>query len=304
MSYPILFWLITIHSKKPSSLLYSEESLKAIDPDIQQLCHENQAKLLTQGFSESEIHFEVYLNLRYQGTDTSMMTLCPSDKDYQTVFVREYKREYGFILEGRPIVIDDIRVRAVANCSRINIQTIPQSQISPQPVSYSNCYFENEGRKKTPVYVLAKLGANDKIEGPAIIIDQTNTIVVENDCLAVVTENGNVRIEIGDQTPKKIGTELDSIQLSVFAHRFMSIAEQMGKTLQRTSISTNIKERLDFSCALFGPDGGLVANAPNLPVNLKLQSPEFCNLISFFVGTFRCNGISAFFSSICFTYFV
>lgn len=105
---------------------------------------------------------------------------------------------------------------------------------------------------ETPVYLLTDLGATNKISGPAIIIDKTNTIVVENDCSALITENGDIQIEIGDQTCEKIGTELNSIQLSVFAHRFMSIAEQMGKILQRTSISTNIKERLDFSCALFG----------------------------------------------------
>merc|ERR1712012_923152 len=75
-------------------------------------------------------------------------------------------------------------------------------------------------------------------------------------------------IQIGGEGVKKVGPELDTIQLSIFSHRFMSIAEQMGRILQRTSISTNIKERLDFSCAIFGPDGGLVANAPHLPVHL------------------------------------
>ena len=114
------------------------------------------------------------------------------------------------------------------------------------------------------------MGGGSKIPGPAIIIDQTSTIVVEPDCQATISpDEGNIVIDVLKSKEKDIGyvnkfipvenilmhqprTEVDSVQLSVFAHRFMGIAEQMGKTLQRTSVSTNIKERLDFSCALFG----------------------------------------------------
>jgi 5-oxoprolinase (ATP-hydrolysing) len=91
----------------------------------------------------------------------------------------------------------------------------------------------------------------------------------EPHCTAEITAFGDILMSVGAASQKKISASVvDTIQLSVFANRFMSIAEQMGRTLQRTSISTNIKERLDFSCALFGPDGGLVANAPHLPVHL------------------------------------
>jgi 5-oxoprolinase (ATP-hydrolysing) len=113
-----------------------------------------------------------------------------------------------------------------------------------------------------------------------------STVLVEPGCLATVTDAGDLRIAVGNEVEeveaaaaaggavasaakrRRLGVELDPIQLSIFSHRFMGIAEQMGRTLQRTSISVNIKERLDFSCALFGPDGGLVANAPHLPVHL------------------------------------
>jgi 5-oxoprolinase (ATP-hydrolysing) len=95
-----------------------------------------------------------------------------------------------------------------------------------------------------------------------------STIVVEPGCTARITQYGDVEIMVGQDIKRHLGPELDTIRLSVFSHRFMSIAEQMGRVLQRSSISTNIKERLDFSCALFGPDGGLVANAPHIPVHL------------------------------------
>jgi len=107
------------------------------------------------------------------------------------------------------------------------------------------------------------------IEGPAIIIDQHSTILVEPQCTAFITKSGDVRIEIGKNKDRKhVTTDLDAIQLSIFSHRFMSITDQMGRVLQRTSISTNIKERLDFSCAMFGPTGGLVANGPHVPMHL------------------------------------
>jgi 5-oxoprolinase (ATP-hydrolysing) len=116
--------------------------------------------------------------------------------------------------------------------------------------------------------MMNELKAGDKIEGPGIIMDKLSTILVEPNCHAEITLKGDIRIKIGTSTARKVGVELDAIQLSIFSHRFMSIAEQMGRILQRTSISTNIKERLDFSCAVFGPDGGLVSNAPHIPVHL------------------------------------
>jgi 5-oxoprolinase (ATP-hydrolysing) len=115
-----------------------------------------------------------------------------------------------------------------------------------------------------------------KIAGPAIILNQTSTILVEPDCEAYIDDFGNIEITIGENTANRDAKHyesieevpFDAIELSIFGHRFMSIAEQMGITLQKTSASTNIKERLDFSCALFDQDGNLVANAPHLPVHL------------------------------------
>ena len=129
----------------------------------------------------------------------------------------------------------------------------------------------------TRVFLHADLLRDDVIEGPAIIVLDTSTVLVTPDSIARITRHGDIRIDVGVKTARAdagvsrrraIGADLDAIQLSIFSHRFMSIAEQMGRVLQRTAISTNIKERLDFSCALFGPDGGLVANAPHIPVHL------------------------------------
>ncbi len=132
-------------------------------------------------------------------------------------------------------------------------------------VYFSGRYFT------TQVFDISDMLFNDKIIGPAIVIDKNSTILVEPNCMARLKQNGDIEIEI--EAIKHIDSEesevtLDTTQLSVFSHRFMSIAEQMGRILQRTSVSTNIKERLDYSCAMFDASGGLVANAPHIPVHL------------------------------------
>jgi hypothetical protein len=109
-------------------------------------------------------------------------------------------------------------------------------------------YFDKRGLEDSPVYLLNELHAGHIIQGPAVVMDALSTILIEPDCTAEITNKGAIHVKIGNALSKKIeiGTELDTIQLSIFSHRFMSIAEQMGRILQRTSISTNIKERFEF----------------------------------------------------------
>jgi len=214
---------------------------------------------------------------------------------YMDSFVSRYQREYGFTL-SRPVIIDDIRVRGIGHSEGVKRVPIGAAGAShrPKPDQLVQTYFEADSKAAsgssgrmldTSVYLLSSLHAADRISGPAIIIDQTSSTLIEPECTAHVTQFGDLEIYVGKSAedddaaapaaspaPSDASAdepvELDNIQLSIFSHRFMSIAEQMGRTLQRTAISTNIKERLDFSCALFGPDGGLVANAPHLPVHL------------------------------------
>lgn len=110
------------------------------------------------------------------------------------------------------------------------------------------------------------------IKGPSIIIDNTQTILVEpRSKAAILTDHILIEVE-QEKKPELSRTTIDPIQLSVFGHRFMSVAEQMGRTLQQTAISTNIKERLDFSCAIFDSNGDLIANAPHIPIHLGSMS--------------------------------
>ncbi|CAG8552365.1 8281_t:CDS:2 [Ambispora gerdemannii] len=254
-------------TQEPCAEIFSNKSLPHLQERIRILMDTCSKELKSQGFDDSHILFETYLNLRYQGTDFGLMTLKPQNSwDFDKEFAEQYRQEFGFNFPDREIFVDDIRIRGIGNSfGTVNKNVFEESQkLLPKPVEKSqssgteSVYFER-GRIETPIYLLENLKIKDKVSGPAMIIDANSTIIVNPECNALITSS-HIVITAGDGTRLKVTTELDPIQLSIFGHRFMSIAEQMGRTLQKTAISTNIKERLDFSCALFGPDGGLVAN--------------------------------------------
>ncbi|XP_047941065.1 5-oxoprolinase 1 [Salvia hispanica] len=262
----------------PYSAVYGPESVLEASNREAALLNRVKRKLQLQGFQEENIRTETYLNLRYEGTDTAIMVRRPIDDggskgDYAFEFTRLFQQEYGFKLENRNIMICDVRVRGIGVTNILKPQALPPGSGTAKSVAQYKVYFGN-GWHNTPLFKLEDLACGCVISGPAIIMNGNSTVIVEPSCKAVITKYGNIKIEIESihkvvEVSKEVA---DVVQLSIFNHRFMGIAEQMGRTLQRTSISTNIKERLDFSCALFGPDAGLVANAPHVPVHLGAMS--------------------------------
>ncbi|KAI9353888.1 Hydantoinase/oxoprolinase-domain-containing protein [Obelidium mucronatum] len=244
--------------------VFDIKELNNIKSRVSQLSKDARAHLSAQGFSESQIMIEPYLNLRYQGTDTSIMTLQPENSwDFLSVFIANHKQEFGFTLPDRPVIIDDIRIRAIGKGASdghgSSVAALKRRRLDAKSAeSIEETYWKQGGRRETPVYLLSKLVKGDEIIGPALIIEATATIVVEPDCTAIITsEHVVILVEPATNSgiAKQENTQIvqDPILLSVFGHRFMT----------QTS-----KKRLDFSCALFGPDGGLVANAPHIPVHL------------------------------------
>lgn len=258
-------------AQEPSAKIYASENFGHFLKRFEVLGEQCRSELRRQGFADENIILEPYLHMRYDGTDCALMCTPSSGEvnydQFLSTFFERYKSEFGFTIRGRDIIVDDVRVRGVGKSFVDEEAEKPSSFGKPIPKDTVQVYFEG-GYQNTNVYLLKDLSAGHTIKGPAIIMEQLSTILVEPDCTATITKHGDTKITIGTGIVKRIGPELDSIQLSIFSHRFMSIAEQMGRILQRTSISTNIKERLDFSCALFGPDGGLVSNAPHIPVHL------------------------------------
>jgi len=304
--------------QEPSASELDESTMPELESRLDALSVAGKKTLKERGFDEDieEITVTRYLNLRYEGTDVPIMTEQPSNNDigtgagtitagdYILAFEEAYRREYGFILENRKVLVDDIRIRAAGHHqnttgegnsrsgSTPNASSLPPPPPLPSPAAMTEAYFEPLGRQPVPAYLLKDLHPGHQVAGPAIMIDDISTIVIEAHCIARITTKGDVHITIfggssssshsrsthttttstNDGNVKREVEECDPIQLSIFSHRFMGIAEQMGRVLQRTSISVNIKERLDFSCALFDASGNLVSNAPHLPVHLGAMS--------------------------------
>jgi len=285
----------------PSKANLEDPSKQNREERLKLLAERAKQALVSQGYSKEQIIVEKYLNLRYQGTDNSIMIQEPEHGLYDTLlpfadaFRNHYQREFGFVLEGRDILIDDYRVRAVILGPTPKHSPAPKSIGAPPISGSTRAYFEN-GWQNVSFFKTDNLKPGHEIKGPAIVVQSISTIVLEIDCTAYITADGDLDIIVGTDNqsnnevskfivddvsssiPKININEkqesdcdeiiMDPIQLSIFSHRFMGIAEQMGRTLARTAISVNMKERLDFSCALFTADGGLVANAPHIPVHL------------------------------------
>ncbi|KAL4631017.1 5-oxoprolinase isoform X1 [Arapaima gigas] len=262
--------------QEPCSLQYEPGSFKELDCRVEQLTLRCQEALKARGFTSAQMSMEVFLHLRYEGTDCALMVTAAGHPpnaqscrtgDFRTAFTQRYLKEFGFTIPDRHIMADDIRVRGSGKSGIKSLTKVKTGRAPPRPTEVTQCYFDN-GYLDTRVYLWEEMSCDHSISGPAIIIDKNSTILVEPCCVAQLTTGGDIHITVDSEQICKLGTELNAVQLSIFSHRFMSIAEQMGRVLQRTSISTNIKERLDFSCAVFGPDGGLVSNAPHIPVHL------------------------------------
>ncbi|KAH9999753.1 Hydantoinase B/oxoprolinase-domain-containing protein [Xylariaceae sp. FL0662B] len=283
--------------QEPDSAVWQDKGsvVDELKAKMGKLKERSRKALRDQGFDDSEIVFEEYLNMRYRGTESALMIVNPSEADakisyggedwaFGKAFVDHHRYEFGFTLDGRDIIIDDVRVRGIGKSFRYHDRTVDQQlkDVKRRAVGdgkvygKSQVYFEG-GRVETPIYKLVDLSVGDEINGPAMLADGTQTIVVTPKAKALILETHVIiDLETGskDSSAKKDSAEreVDPIMLSIFGHRFMAIAEQMGRALQKTSVSTNVKERLDFSCAIFDAAGGLVANAPHLPVHLGSMS--------------------------------
>ncbi|KAK8216349.1 hydantoinase [Phyllosticta capitalensis] len=271
---------VVVEKQEPEAVAYGPDSADRIESRFKSLCSQATDSLTKQGFRENRVEHERFLNMRYKGSDTALMISKPADGDFAKAFVTRHHREFGFT-QPRDILVDDVRVRSVGKAMDLHVSA-PLAQlekiekenyVDPSSAkSTRKIYFEKEGWVESRVYHIADLPKGCKLRGPAVAIDATQTIILDPASEATITDEHLV-IELLDTEKVVVGTEaIDPIQLSVFGHRFMSVAEQMGQTLQKTSISTNIKERLDYSCAVFSATGGLVANAPHIPGHLGSMS--------------------------------
>jgi 5-oxoprolinase (ATP-hydrolysing) len=272
---------VTVEHQEPEAVTLSDDSLPKLESRFERLSRAGVQALIAQGFTEDQIKHELFLSMRYQGSDTALMIPRPANTaDFTNAFTQRHLQEFGFT-QPRDIIVEDVRVRSVGKGADVTLASpfkeLEKLRSTPpatptQPESRRKVYFESHGWTETGVFFLQDLPLGTHIPGPAMVVDKTQTIVVDPASEATVLSE-HLILEIMDVEKEQVVTDVvDPVQLSIFGHRFMSVAEQMGQTMQKTSISVNIKERLDYSCAVFSADGGLVANAPHIPGHLGSMS--------------------------------
>ncbi|MBF2760457.1 MAG: hydantoinase B/oxoprolinase family protein [Ectothiorhodospiraceae bacterium AqS1] len=276
------------------------------------LASEAKAELTAQGIPSDRIRILRRAHIRYEGTDTSDLIEAGDIANMRSRFESAHRSRYGFAMPDKPLILEAASVEAIGSPDEAlpegSVRETParksppsdpaspppppadaddpgpppeRPKRSPQakamnpplmPEREVEAFFDGR-RQPVPVFRRASLAKGD-IVGPAIVIDDATTIVVEPGWQAALAAGGDLILEriVPPVRESAAGTDCDPIMLEVFNNRFMSIAEQMGLTLQNTAHSVNIKERLDFSCALFDPEGMLVANAPHIPIHLGSMS--------------------------------
>ncbi len=233
------------------------------------------ADLSAQGISSDAAHVHVRAHIRYEGTDTAIAveTAYPSPDESERLhneFARLHKRRFGFVDDTRSLVVDAVEVETVGGGGAAAERDGEASAGREVAATRKHRFFSQGAFHDATIFLRDEIDAGDTITGPAIIVEPNQTIVVESGWQARLTRKDHMLLTRVAPLPKStaIGTGADPILLEIFNNLFMSIAEQMGVTLQNTAYSVNIKERLDFSCAVFDAEGNLVANAPHMPVHL------------------------------------
>ncbi|MEO0342735.1 MAG: hydantoinase B/oxoprolinase family protein [Pseudomonadota bacterium] len=207
--------------------------------------------------------------LKYQGTDTSLRVPLALETEMVQTFETAHRAQFGFLYQGRDIEIEAIELEGAGGSAKSNEYAHHRTAAKFISEKFADVYHGGKWCRTTLVD-RDKLGVGNVVHGPAIILEAHQTVFVEPGWEARMTPREHIILErVAAQTQRfAVGTDADPILLEVFNNLFMSIAEQMGVTLQNTALSVNVKERLDFSCAVFTSDGSLVANAPHMPVHL------------------------------------
>jgi 5-oxoprolinase (ATP-hydrolysing) len=228
------------------------------------------AEVAGQGVPAGKIKIFMRAHIRYAGTDTALVGGAGALPAMQRAFEKAHKARFGFIDRSKQMVVEAVSVEAVGGGAKFSEKTVKRARGKlPAPARRTNFFSAGEWHKAN-VFTRSQIKIGATVKGAAIIVEPHQTIVVEPGWQAELTRKNHLVLTRAVKLKRThaIGTHADPIMLEVFNNLFMSIAEQMGVSLQNTAYSVNIKERLDFSCAVFSHDGTLVANAPHMPVHL------------------------------------
>ena len=231
------------------------------------------AEVTAQGALPEQIEVQRHAHLKYGGTDSAIPVVFTDESGLREAFESAYRRRFAFLMPDRPLVIESLSVRAVGRAFSAELAIVSRREQDVAAVGSARLFIAGSWHD-APVFERAKLAVRQVIAGPAIVVEPHATTVVEPGWRAECLSRGELVLE--RYLPRVVSvaaaSSTDPVMLELFNNRFMSIAEQMGQVLANTAHSVNIKERLDFSCALFDQQGELVANAPHVPVHLGSMS--------------------------------
>ncbi|HEY7812175.1 MAG TPA: hydantoinase B/oxoprolinase family protein, partial [Nakamurella sp.] len=268
--------IISMREQAVEALL-TQDSQETLAEAIKPLEADARAEVEAQGVPPDRITATRRAHLRYQGTDTAVIVPVAALAEMIASFEAEYSRRFSFLMRDKPVLVEAVSVEAVSvgfggsqRAGSSDTESPPRSAGKrPEPAARVQI-FAGGGWAETDLHERGRLEPGHTITGPAVITEELATTVVEPGWRALVTERGDLLLDRVTARPDRADatTEVDPVLLEIFNNLFMSVAEQMGVRLQSTAHSVNIKERLDFSCAVFDADGGLIANAPHMPVHL------------------------------------
>ena len=243
-----------------------ESTLEEVESELQK---ETESELQDQDITPSEITSFTRVHIRYDGTDLPLPVPLSDTATMIKTFETFHRKQFGFVFENKQLIVEAVEVESVGGGAGISEPEaqLDKAEIKPEQITK---FFSNGAWHEAGIHQRNTLNPGNHVMGPALIIEPHQTLIVEPGWRAEINALGHVILTRAEALARQaaIGTNADPVMLEVFNNLFMSIAEQMGVTLQNTAYSVNIKERLDFSCAVFAADGSLVANAPHMPVHL------------------------------------
>lgn len=264
-------------------------ALPQIENQLAELSRQAEADLKKQYVDGGEMTVRQRLHIRYQGSDTAMIVPHGSLQQLSQAFNEAYKQRFSFLLPDKRLIVEAISVEVLLQSSAPQETSQPLSSGRDVATSETVSFFSHGDWHQALLVERDRLHAGDVINGPAILIEKNATTVIEPGWQAEVTHRQHLLLtqvtQVAEQ--ERVSTEADPVMLEVFNNLFMNIAEQMGLQLQNTALSVNIKERLDFSCALFDNHGQLIANAPHVPVHLGSMGESIKSVIEANRGTIQ-----------------
>ena len=270
--------LADIVSMREQQLIVPISDRTTIEAAAKTLCEQAASDVLGQGISQADITVRTRVFLRMATSQTMLPVPLAASGEMATAFRDAHEAEFGFRPEGENIIAEMISVEAIGTSGAdASLPTVAR-----QDSQHGETGMWSDGARRTvPTHDRTRMGAGATLTGPAVINEPTGTTVVEAGWQATCLEGGALVLRriVPLEREEAIGTSVDPIMLEVFNNLFMSIAEQMGATLAKTAASVNIRERLDFSCAIFDAEGGLVANAPHVPVHLGSMSASVRSIL-------------------------